>query len=162
MTSTAPVPLPTTEAMRRPLRTVIGADTFPPHNNGTSRFAARPAEGLARRGHDVQVRCLSTRNRSTVEDKGSVTLDRTASWGTPPHPTFRVASGSAGRDRMAVPARRCRGAHRAPAPHLPAGSEARSRMGAAGRGLIAGHAVTRTLDRFEGLYREAVARTPLS
>ena len=162
MTATAPVPLPATEATRRQLRTLISADTPPPDINGASHFAARPAEGLARRGYDVQVRCLSARDRSTVEDKGSVTLHRTASWGTPLHPTFRAASGSAGRDRMAVRARRCRGAHRAPAPHLPAGSEARSRMGAAGRGLIAGHAVTRTLDRFEGLYREAVARTPLS
>ncbi|KZE33112.1 glycosyltransferase [Microbacterium sp. T32] len=39
----------------RPLRVLIGADTFLPHVNGAARFAERLAAGLVRRGHDVHV-----------------------------------------------------------------------------------------------------------
>ncbi|MFB3978540.1 MULTISPECIES: glycosyltransferase [Microbacterium] len=39
----------------RPLRVLIGADTFLPHVNGAARFAERLAAGLVARGHDVHV-----------------------------------------------------------------------------------------------------------
>lgn len=42
-------------AADRPLRILIGADTFSPHVNGAARFAERLAAGLVARGHDVHV-----------------------------------------------------------------------------------------------------------
>ncbi|WP_150954982.1 glycosyltransferase [Microbacterium testaceum] len=42
-------------AADRPLRILIGADTFLPHVNGAARFAERLAAGLVARGHDVHV-----------------------------------------------------------------------------------------------------------
>ncbi|WP_437127327.1 glycosyltransferase [Microbacterium galbum] len=39
----------------RPLKILIGADTFLPHVNGAARFAERLAAGLVARGHDVHV-----------------------------------------------------------------------------------------------------------
>ncbi|MFZ4895759.1 glycosyltransferase [Plantibacter sp. Mn2098] len=39
----------------RPLRIVIGADTFSPDVNGAARFAERLAAGLVRRGHEVHI-----------------------------------------------------------------------------------------------------------
>jgi glycosyltransferase involved in cell wall biosynthesis len=74
----------------RPLRVVVGADTFPPDINGASRFAERLAGGLAGRGHEVHVLCPATRARSTAETAGSLTVHRVASRRTPFHPTFRV------------------------------------------------------------------------
>lgn len=74
----------------RPLRIVLGADTFPPDINGASRFAAGLAAGLAGRGHDVHVLCPATTDRSTVESVGSVTLHRVSSRLTPFHGTFRI------------------------------------------------------------------------
>lgn len=43
------------DAADRPLRILIGADTFLPHVNGAARFAERLAAGLVARGHDVHV-----------------------------------------------------------------------------------------------------------
>ncbi|HEY3750463.1 MAG TPA: glycosyltransferase [Pseudonocardiaceae bacterium] len=74
----------------RPLRIVLGADTFPPDINGASRFADGLARGLAGRGHEVHILCPATADRSTVETAGSVTLHRVASRLTPFHATFRV------------------------------------------------------------------------
>jgi glycosyltransferase involved in cell wall biosynthesis len=74
----------------RPLRIVLGADTFPPDINGASRFAEGLAGGLAGRGHEVHVLCPAIRDRSTVETAGSVTLHRVASRLTPFHATFRI------------------------------------------------------------------------
>lgn len=39
----------------KPIRVVLGCDTFPPDINGAARFAERLAGGLARRGHDVHI-----------------------------------------------------------------------------------------------------------
>lgn len=39
----------------RPLKILIGADTFAPDINGAARFAERLAAGLVQRGHDVHV-----------------------------------------------------------------------------------------------------------
>lgn len=50
-----PVPdaTPPADGTRRPLRILIGADTFAPHINGAARFAERLAAGLVSRGHEV-------------------------------------------------------------------------------------------------------------
>lgn len=74
----------------RPLRVVIGADTFPPDINGASHFAQRLAGGLAGRGHDVHVLCPATSPHSSIDTVGSLTLHRVASRRTPFHPTFRI------------------------------------------------------------------------
>ncbi len=58
---------------RRPLRILIGADTFAPDINGAARFAERLAAGLVQRGHDVHVVAPNTRHadepdrRETIE-----------------------------------------------------------------------------------------------
>lgn len=51
----APASRETPAAADRPLRILIGADTFLPHVNGAARFAERLAAGLVARGHDVHV-----------------------------------------------------------------------------------------------------------
>ncbi|MEV4668895.1 glycosyltransferase [Microbacterium sp. LWO12-1.2] len=43
------------ETGQRPLRILIGCDTFAPDINGAARFAERLAAGLVQRGHDVNV-----------------------------------------------------------------------------------------------------------
>ena len=43
------------ESGQRPLRILIGCDTFAPDINGAARFAERLAAGLVQRGHDVHV-----------------------------------------------------------------------------------------------------------
>lgn len=43
------------ESSPRPLKIVIGCDTFSPDINGAARFAERLAAGLVQRGHDVHV-----------------------------------------------------------------------------------------------------------
>lgn len=77
-------------AENRPLRIVIGADTFPPDINGAARFAERLARGLARRGHDVHVLCPATEAGAGTEVIGAVTVHRVASHRTPFHPDFRI------------------------------------------------------------------------
>ncbi|MFF1539415.1 glycosyltransferase [Microbacterium sp. NPDC058269] len=46
---------PAAESALRPLKIVIGCDTFAPDINGAARFAERLAAGLVQRGHDVHV-----------------------------------------------------------------------------------------------------------
>ena len=46
---------PAAEPVHRPLKIVIGCDTFAPDINGAARFAERLAAGLVQRGHDVHV-----------------------------------------------------------------------------------------------------------
>lgn len=48
----------------RPLKILIGADTFLPHVNGAARFAERLAAGLVARGHDVHVAAPSIGHRN--------------------------------------------------------------------------------------------------
>ncbi|GAB3407647.1 hypothetical protein GCM10027515_23870 [Schumannella luteola] len=82
-------------AARRPLRILIGADTFPPDINGSATFARQLAAGLAGRGHDVEVVAPSPDNRWGVrrEEHGGVTLrvHRLLSWRWLPHPWLRFA-----------------------------------------------------------------------
>jgi glycosyltransferase involved in cell wall biosynthesis len=77
---------------RRPLRIVIGAVTYPPEINGAANFGHRLATGLARRGHDVHVICHSTDRSASTSVEDGVTTHRVGSYGTPLHPTFRVAA----------------------------------------------------------------------
>ncbi|MGN7969702.1 glycosyltransferase [Microbacterium sp. 22296] len=59
-----PASLPADGADDRPLRVLIGADTFLPHVNGAARFAERLAAGLVARGHDVHVSAPSIGHRN--------------------------------------------------------------------------------------------------
>lgn len=77
--------------MDRPLRIIIGADTFPPDINGAARFGHQLATGLAGRGHDVHVLCPSDTGPARVTRTGGVTVHRVAAHRTPCHPTFRVS-----------------------------------------------------------------------
>ncbi|MCA1306754.1 glycosyltransferase [Microbacterium esteraromaticum] len=49
----------------RPLKILIGCDTFHPDINGAARFAERLAAGLVERGHEVHVIAPNTRYRRT-------------------------------------------------------------------------------------------------
>jgi glycosyltransferase involved in cell wall biosynthesis len=81
---------PTDPPVDRPLRIVIGADTYPPDINGASHFAERLATGLAGRGREVHVLCPATSARASVETVGDVVVHRVASRRTPFHPSFRI------------------------------------------------------------------------
>ncbi|MEL5990932.1 glycosyltransferase [Microbacterium phosphatis] len=61
MTDSSSAHTPETADGRRPLRVLIGADTFAPDINGAARFAERLAAGLVERGHEVHVTCPNTR-----------------------------------------------------------------------------------------------------
>ncbi|HKN96598.1 MAG TPA: glycosyltransferase [Pseudonocardiaceae bacterium] len=78
------------QAMDRPLRIIIGADTYPPDVNGAARFGHQLATGLAGLGHDVHVLCPSDTGPADVSTDTGVTVHRLASHRTPCHPTFRV------------------------------------------------------------------------
>ncbi|MEJ1087994.1 glycosyltransferase [Microbacterium sp. Mu-80] len=54
----------------RPLKILIGCDTFAPDINGAARFAERLAAGLVERGHEVHVVAPNTRyRRSAVHEE---------------------------------------------------------------------------------------------
>jgi len=60
-----------TPPVDRPLRILIGAETYPPDINGAARFAQRLAGGLVGRGHDVHVVAPSpTGKPSRVVEEG--------------------------------------------------------------------------------------------
>ncbi|MDO9398492.1 MAG: glycosyltransferase [Herbiconiux sp.] len=77
------------EQAGRPLRILIGGDTFSPDVNGSARFAEHLASGLASRGHDVHVVAPSSKLPigSHVEefDGQKVTVHRLYSWRWYPH-----------------------------------------------------------------------------
>lgn len=79
-----------TAADARPLKILIGADTFLPHVNGAARFAERLAAGLVARGHDVHVMAPSKTHRQhgtfTEEIEGQpMTMHRLPAWRFLPH-----------------------------------------------------------------------------
>ncbi len=81
---------PADAASPRPLKILIGADTFLPHVNGAARFAERLAAGLVARGHEVHVMAPSKRHRdhgtfTEVIEGQSMTLHRLPSWRWYPH-----------------------------------------------------------------------------
>lgn len=88
-------PHPATDT-RRPLRILIGADTFGPDVNGAAKFAERLAAGLVERGHDVHIVAPGFEdgpNRVTVEEHEGqlMTVHRLRSWRWRPHPWLRYA-----------------------------------------------------------------------
>ena len=77
----------------RPLKIVIGCDTFPPDINGAARFAERLAAGLARHGHEVHIVASafdSTHGAFTeIHDGQAMTVHRIKSFRIPQHKTLR-------------------------------------------------------------------------
>lgn len=74
----------------RPLRILIGAETYAPDVNGLSRFSSRLAAGLAARGHEVHVVCPSHDGPPAVRVEDGVTVHTLRSHRWFSHPTFRV------------------------------------------------------------------------
>lgn len=78
----------------RPLRILIGCDTFSPDVNGAARFAERLAAGFVRRGEDVHVVAPSRKHRlagsfvETIEGE-RMTVHRWPSWRIP-HDWLRI------------------------------------------------------------------------
>ncbi len=58
----------------KPLRILIGAETYPPDVNGAARFAERLATGMARRGHEVHVVAPSPTGPRTRDTRDGVTV----------------------------------------------------------------------------------------
>jgi glycosyltransferase involved in cell wall biosynthesis len=79
----------------KPLRILIGADTFVPDINGAAIFAARLAAGLVKRGHDVHVMApAASRKHGTwteIIEGEAMTVHRLYSWRWYPHPWLRFA-----------------------------------------------------------------------
>lgn len=79
----------------RPLKILIGADTFAPDVNGAARFAERLAAGLVERGHDVHIVApAASRKHGTwkeVHEGKEVTAHRIYSWRWYPHDWLRFA-----------------------------------------------------------------------
>ncbi|HEX5117308.1 MAG TPA: glycosyltransferase [Pseudonocardiaceae bacterium] len=88
---TTAIPPTRKQVMDRPLRIIIGADTYPPDVNGAARFGHQLATGLAGLGHDVHVLCPSDTGPAGESIDAGVTVHRLASHRTPCHPTFRVS-----------------------------------------------------------------------
>ena len=87
---------PTGAATSRPLRVLIGGDTFAPDVNGAAKFAERLAAGLVERGHEVHVvapGAESGPNSTSVEvhEGQPMTVHRLRSWRWYPHPWLRYA-----------------------------------------------------------------------
>ncbi|MEV1121444.1 glycosyltransferase [Actinosynnema sp. NPDC049800] len=89
-TSAVPTRSETTVTNGRAMRIVIAAETFPPDVNGAARFAHRLATGLAGRGHDVHVICVSADGAARTERADGTTVHRVRSHRTPFHRTFRI------------------------------------------------------------------------
>lgn len=91
MTDSATPDEPSAAAVNpRPLKILIGADTFLPHVNGAARFAERLAAGLVARGHDVHVMAPSRTHRehgvfTEVIEGQPMTMHRLPSWRWYPH-----------------------------------------------------------------------------
>ena len=87
--------VPAVELTRKPLRILIGADTFAPDVNGAAKFAERLAAGLVVRGHEVHVMAPApSRKHGTFveEHEGqSFTVHRLRSWRWYPHDWLRFA-----------------------------------------------------------------------
>lgn len=79
----------------RPLRVLIGADTFAPDVNGAARFAERLAAGLVARGHEVHILAPSAgRKHGTWPEQHegqTMTAHRLYSWRWYPHDWLRFA-----------------------------------------------------------------------
>ncbi len=85
----------TDAAASKPLRILIGADTFPPDVNGAAKFAERLAAGMVERGHEVHIMAPApSRKHGTwteVHEGREVTAHRLRSWRWYPHDWLRFA-----------------------------------------------------------------------
>lgn len=80
----------------RPLRVLIGCDTFAPDVNGAAKFAERLAAGLVERGHEVHIVAPGSEKgpnvtRDEVHEDETMTVHRLRSWRWYPHPWLRFA-----------------------------------------------------------------------
>lgn len=80
----------------RPLRILIGGDTFGPDVNGAAKFAERLAAGLVERGHEVHIVAPGAEGgpnvtRTEVHEDQPMTVHRLRSWRWYPHPWLRYA-----------------------------------------------------------------------
>lgn len=89
------VPTGSPSGTKKPLKVLIGADTFAPDVNGAARFAERLASGLVARGHEVHIMApaASRRHGTWAEEyEGqTVTAHRLYSWRWYPHDWLRFA-----------------------------------------------------------------------
>ena len=80
-------------AERKPLKVLIGCDTFAPDVNGAAKFAERLAAGLVARGHEVHVMAPSAGRRHGTwveEHEGQrMIMHRIYSWRWYPHEWLR-------------------------------------------------------------------------
>lgn len=94
MSSSPSDPTNAAENTPRPLKVLLGCDTFAPDINGAARFAERLAAGLVQRGHDVHVAAPNqayrrTEARTEVIEKEPMTLHRLPSVRWAPHDWLR-------------------------------------------------------------------------
>lgn len=80
----------------RPLRILIGGDTFGPDVNGAAKFAERLGAGLVERGHEVHIVAPGSEDgpnitRTEVHEEQPMTVHRLRSWRWYPHPWLRYA-----------------------------------------------------------------------
>ncbi|HWM33539.1 MAG TPA: glycosyltransferase [Pseudolysinimonas sp.] len=76
----------------KPLRILIGADTFAPDVNGSATFTRALAAGLVSRGHEVHVMVPAHGKSGTFTEEHSgqkMTVHRVYSWRWYPHPWLR-------------------------------------------------------------------------
>lgn len=89
------VPTGSPSGTKKPLKVLIGADTFAPDVNGAARFAERLASGLVARGHEVHVVAPAASRRhgtwSEQYEGQTVTAHRLYSWRWYPHDWLRFA-----------------------------------------------------------------------
>ncbi|WP_253259750.1 glycosyltransferase [Subtercola boreus] len=82
-------------APAKPLKVIIGADTFSPNVNGSARFSQRLASGLAARGHEVHVVAPSASRKhgtwTESYDGQNITVHRLRSFRWYPHDWLRFA-----------------------------------------------------------------------
>jgi len=80
---------------RRPLKVLIGCDTFGPDVNGAAKFAERLAAGLVERGHNVHVVAPAAGRKhgtwTEVHEGQPMTVHRLKSWRWYPHDWLRFA-----------------------------------------------------------------------
>jgi glycosyltransferase involved in cell wall biosynthesis len=85
----------TNAAASKPLRILIGADTFPPDVNGAAKFAERLAAGMVERGHEVHIVAPAASRRhgtwTEVHEGQEMTAHRLRSWRWYPHDWLRFA-----------------------------------------------------------------------
>jgi glycosyltransferase involved in cell wall biosynthesis len=74
----------------KPLRILIGAETYPPDVNGAARFAERLATGMAGRGHEVHVVAPSPAGPATRDVRDGVTVHGVRSHRYFMHSDFQV------------------------------------------------------------------------